>query len=89
MTQGVDGADATPGRRRKEPAIPAGRSLFGRILYAVLWVLCRTLGVSLFGIRVRFAEPLPTSGLGPAVALPRLGSEGVDHAGVKACPGGR
>jgi 1-acyl-sn-glycerol-3-phosphate acyltransferase len=62
MTQGVDSADATPGRRRKEPAIPAGRSLFGRILYAVLWVLCRTLGVTLFGIRVRFAEPLPARG---------------------------
>lgn len=51
-------------RRRggKEPAIPKGHSLFGRILYATLWVLCRTLAVSLFGYRVRFAEPLPARG---------------------------
>ena len=49
-------------RPPKEPVIPAGNSLFGRILYGVLWVLCRTLGVSLFGFRVRFAEPLPATG---------------------------
>ena len=34
----------------------------GRCLYAVLWVLSRTLGVALFGYRVRFAEPLPPRG---------------------------
>ena len=52
-----------PSRRQpKEPAIPAGRSLFGGILYATLWVLCRTLGVALLGCRVRFAEPLPETG---------------------------
>lgn len=49
-------------RPAKEPAIPDGRSTFGRILYAVLWVLCRTLAVSLFGFRVRFVEPLPATG---------------------------
>lgn len=49
-------------RASKEPAIPSGNSTFGRILYAVLWVLCRTLGVAVFGFRVRFAEPLPAEG---------------------------
>ena len=39
-----------------------GHSLFGRWLYSTLWILCRTLGVSVFGFRVRFAEPLPRSG---------------------------
>lgn len=39
-----------------------GHTRFGRGLYATLWVLCRTLGVSLFGFRVRFAEPLPATG---------------------------
>jgi len=34
----------------------------GRTLYAVLWVLSRTLGVALFGYRVRFAAPLPAQG---------------------------
>jgi 1-acyl-sn-glycerol-3-phosphate acyltransferase len=62
MTAAGNGADATPGRRPKEPAIPAGHSVFGRILYSVLWVLCRTLGVAVLGIRVRFAEPLPARG---------------------------
>jgi 1-acyl-sn-glycerol-3-phosphate acyltransferase len=49
-------------RRSREPAIPQERSLFGRLLYAVLWVLCRTLAVAAFGFRVRFAEPLPARG---------------------------
>ena len=39
-----------------------GHSRFGRWLYSVLWVLCRTLGVSVFGVRTRFAEPLPAAG---------------------------
>jgi 1-acyl-sn-glycerol-3-phosphate acyltransferase len=37
---------------------------FGRWLYSLLWVLCRTLAVSVFGFRLRFAErPPPTGGL--------------------------
>ncbi len=39
-----------------------GHSTFGKCLYAVLWVLSRTLGVSLFGVRSRFVEPLPKEG---------------------------
>lgn len=39
-----------------------GHSTFGKILYSVLWVLCRTLGVAVFGFRARFAEPLPQTG---------------------------
>lgn len=44
--------------------VPAasGHSRAGSILYATLWVLCRTLGVCIFGFRVRFAEPLPETG---------------------------
>jgi 1-acyl-sn-glycerol-3-phosphate acyltransferase len=41
---------------------PRGHTAFGRWLYSVLWVLCRTFGVSVFGIRTRFAEKLPTKG---------------------------
>jgi 1-acyl-sn-glycerol-3-phosphate acyltransferase len=37
-------------------------STAGRWLYDTLWVLCRTLGVAVFGFRVRFAEPLPRQG---------------------------
>ncbi len=37
-------------------------SAFGRCLYATLWVLCRTLGVAVFGFRSRFDEPLPREG---------------------------
>jgi len=39
-----------------------GQQGVGRWLYDCLWVLCRTLAVSLLGFRVRFAEPLPTRG---------------------------
>lgn len=39
-----------------------GHSLFGRWLYSALWILCRTLGVSVFGFRCRFVEPLPREG---------------------------
>lgn len=39
-----------------------GHTAFGRALYVVLWVLSRTLGVAMFGVRTRFAEPLPRSG---------------------------
>ena len=38
------------------------RGLAGRCVYGPLWMLCRTLGVALFGVRVRFAEPLPDRG---------------------------
>jgi 1-acyl-sn-glycerol-3-phosphate acyltransferase len=47
---------------RGETAGNAGHSGFGRWLYDLLWVLCRTLAVSVFGFRVRFAEPLPRQG---------------------------
>jgi len=39
-----------------------GHSPFGRWLYSFLWIFCRTVGVSVFGVRTRFAEPLPTRG---------------------------
>jgi 1-acyl-sn-glycerol-3-phosphate acyltransferase len=42
--------------------IAPGHTRFGRMFYDTLWVLCRTLGVALFGIRYRFAEPLPRDG---------------------------
>ncbi len=51
MTGGVD---AAPPR--------GGHTVFGKALYAVLWVLSRTLGVAVFGVRTRFAEPLPARG---------------------------
>jgi len=44
------------------PATGGGHSRFGRWLYSVLWVLCRTLAVSVFGFRMRFAHPLPATG---------------------------
>ena len=47
-----------------DAAMPVGgghRGL-GRGLYDWLWVVCRTLAVSVFGFRVRFAEPLPRRG---------------------------
>jgi len=50
------------GRPDRAPAVPARHSCFGRLLYDVLWVLCRTLGVAVFGFRARFAEPLPATG---------------------------
>ena len=40
----------------------AGHSLVGRCVYDVLWIVCRALGVSVFGVRTRFAEPLPRRG---------------------------
>lgn len=48
-----------------QPAATArggGHSLFGRWLYSALWIICRALGVSVFGVRTRFAEPLPDRG---------------------------
>lgn len=39
-----------------------GHTALGRAIYPVLWLVCRTLGVAVFGIRVRFTEPLPAQG---------------------------
>ncbi|MFM8707687.1 MAG: lysophospholipid acyltransferase family protein [Planctomycetia bacterium] len=39
-----------------------GQRGFGRWLYDTLWILCRTLAISVLGFRVRFAEPLPRQG---------------------------
>jgi 1-acyl-sn-glycerol-3-phosphate acyltransferase len=50
----MSGADDAP--------VGGGHSTFGKCLYAALWVLCRTLGVSVFGFRSRFVEPLPARG---------------------------
>ncbi|MFM7205663.1 MAG: lysophospholipid acyltransferase family protein [Planctomycetaceae bacterium] len=48
---------------RDHAAGSGGRhSAFGRAVYDCFWVLCRTLAVSLFGFRMRFAEPLPGTG---------------------------
>lgn len=55
MSRRAEGDDA--GGRAERIHGPAGRCL-----YAVLWVLSRTLGVALFGYRVRFAAPLPPRG---------------------------
>ena len=52
-----------PVPRESTPTGPAApRRFHERMFYDTLWVLCRTLGVALFGIRFRFAEPLPTTG---------------------------
>jgi len=45
-----------------QPGTRGSHSLFGRWLYSVLWIVCRALGVSVFGVRTRFAEPLPERG---------------------------
>jgi 1-acyl-sn-glycerol-3-phosphate acyltransferase len=39
-----------------------GQTAFGRVLYAILWVLSRTLGVAMFGFRSRFREKVPREG---------------------------
>lgn len=49
-------------RDAEPPRQGGGHSLFGRWLYSALWILCRTLGVSVFGFRSRFVEPLPAHG---------------------------
>ncbi len=41
---------------------PLGHSRAGRILYTILWGLSRIFGVTVFGYRHRFAEPLPPTG---------------------------
>jgi 1-acyl-sn-glycerol-3-phosphate acyltransferase len=44
------------------PEVPTRHSRAGRLLYDGLWVVTRTLAVSVFGFRYRFAEPLPPEG---------------------------
>ncbi len=58
-------ASATP--HHEKPATPAAATTshpiwWGRWLYALLWVLCRTLGVSLLGFRLGKAGRLPRDG---------------------------
>ena len=55
-------AGPPPSGRKTVTGSVGGQTAFGRILYAVLWVLSRTFGVSLLGIRVRFEERLPATG---------------------------
>ncbi len=57
-----DSQEPAADKARGGTTVTAGHSRFGRWLYDLLWVLCRTLGVSVFGFRVRFAEPLPQHG---------------------------
>jgi hypothetical protein len=49
-------------RRDDEVPVGGGHTPIGKCLYDLLWVLCRTLGVSLLGFRSRFVEPLPKEG---------------------------
>jgi 1-acyl-sn-glycerol-3-phosphate acyltransferase len=61
----TDGHDTPADDGREAPAGAAARSGqrgIGRWLYDCLWVLCRTVAVSVLGFRVRFAEPLPRQG---------------------------
>ena len=57
---------AEPAGRAAAEVRPAaaggGHTRFGKALYTVLWFLSRTFGVALFGVRTRFAEPLPSRG---------------------------
>ena len=57
-----DSQEPAADKARGGTTVTAGHSGFGRWLYDLLWVLCRTLAVSVFGFRVRFAEPLPQHG---------------------------
>ena len=57
-----DSQEPAADEARGGTTVTAGHSRLGRWLYDLLWVLCRTLGVSVFGFRVRFAEPLPQHG---------------------------
>jgi 1-acyl-sn-glycerol-3-phosphate acyltransferase len=54
--------DDEANRGGRKPPRRGGHSTFGKCLYSVLWVLSRTLGVALFGVRYRFVEPLPPTG---------------------------
>ena len=54
-------------RSDDEVPVGGGHTPFGKCLYDLLWVLCRTLGVAVFGFRSRFVEPLPKTG--PLIVL--------------------
>jgi 1-acyl-sn-glycerol-3-phosphate acyltransferase len=54
--------DDEANRGGRKPPRRGGHSTFGKCLYSVLWVLSRTLGVAVFGVRYRFVEPLPPTG---------------------------
>ena len=54
--------DSSAGEQPERGTPDKGHSFFGGWLYAALWVVCRTLGITLFGFRVRFAQPLPQQG---------------------------
>jgi len=56
----MSGAEAAAGGG--PPRIVPTQPAWGRGLYDVLWVLCRTLAVAVCGFRVRFTEPLPRRG---------------------------
>ena len=57
-----DSQEPATDEARGATAATGGQTGFGLWLYDLLWVLCRTLAVSVFGFRVRFAEPLPRHG---------------------------
>jgi 1-acyl-sn-glycerol-3-phosphate acyltransferase len=51
------------GAKKKTPkGSIGGQTTFGRVIYVVLWVLSRTLGVAMFGFRARFREKVPRRG---------------------------
>jgi 1-acyl-sn-glycerol-3-phosphate acyltransferase len=60
----ADSPSAVTGERMPASArsTSSAHTTFGRCLYAVLWVFMRTVGVAVFGVRYRFAEPLPPRG---------------------------
>lgn len=39
-----------------------GQRPFGIAVYTFLWIVCRAIAVSVFGFRVRFAQPMPLQG---------------------------
>ncbi len=53
---------AETGSRPAAVAVTSHPIWWGRLLYDLLWVLCRTLAVSLLGFRLGRAEPLPRTG---------------------------
>jgi len=55
-------ASDPPASRRMVRGSDGSLDLFGRVFYGLLWVLSRTLAVSLLGFRYRFAERPPASG---------------------------
>jgi 1-acyl-sn-glycerol-3-phosphate acyltransferase len=53
---------AETGSRPAAVAVTSHPIWWGRLLYDLLWVLCRTLAVSLLGFRLGRATPLPRTG---------------------------